>query len=61
MSREELERFAQCLAALPMGTFHGTAHGRRYVFSKTAQAGGRSHKLVAHELGGPDYISLNFL
>ncbi len=27
--------------------------------SKTGFAGGRSQKLVAHELGGTDYISLN--
>lgn len=27
--------------------------------SKRLHAGGRSIKLVAHELGGPDYISLN--
>ncbi|MEP2640480.1 hypothetical protein [Roseobacter sp.] len=32
---------------------------RRYVVSKSRFAGGKSIKLVAHELGGADYISLN--
>lgn len=27
--------------------------------SRTIWAQGKSHKLVAHQLGGPDYISLN--
>ncbi len=44
---------------MPEGTFRGTAAGRRYVVSKTRHAGGRGWKLVAEELGGGDYISLN--
>ncbi|MEM8654820.1 MAG: hypothetical protein AAGF36_08745 [Pseudomonadota bacterium] len=52
--------FATALAALPNGTFHGTAHGRRYVATKSSHAGGKSIKLVAEELGGTDYISLNW-
>ena len=52
--------FATALAALPAGTFHGTAHGRRYVVTKSQFNHGRSVKLVAEELGGPDYISLNW-
>ena len=42
-----------------MGTFRGTSAGRACVVSKTRQIGGRSWKLVAEELGGGDYISLN--
>lgn len=51
--------FAHAFFALPMGTFTGRAHDRRYVVSRQAMAGQKSHKLVAHELGGNDYISLN--
>lgn len=52
--------FATALAALPTGTFHGTASGRRYVVTKSVLNEGRTTKLVAEELGGADYISLNF-
>ena len=45
--------------ALPFGEFTGTSHGRRYVAVKSGFAGGASQKLVAEELGGTDYISLN--
>ncbi|WP_415405305.1 hypothetical protein [Tateyamaria sp. SN3-11] len=34
--------------------------GRRYVVTKSAYAGGKSIKLVSEELGGTDYISLNW-
>jgi hypothetical protein len=37
----------------------GTAGGRRYIASKTVFGGERSVKLVAEEMGGGDYISLN--
>ena len=52
--------FAAALAALPLGTFTGTAAGRRYVVTKSAFSAGKSIKLVAEELGGTDYISLNW-
>jgi len=52
--------FATALRALPMGTFTGRAGGRRYVVTKSAFSGGRAIKLVAEELGGADYISLNW-
>ncbi|WP_299152125.1 hypothetical protein [uncultured Tateyamaria sp.] len=45
---------------MPHGTFTATAYGRRYVVTKSSFAGGKSIKLVAEELGGPDYISLNW-
>ena len=55
MSRDFLAAFD----ALPPGTFTGHAGGRRYRVSRTDFAGGASQKLVAWELGGNDYISLN--
>ncbi|WP_299624966.1 hypothetical protein [uncultured Tateyamaria sp.] len=52
--------FGTALNALPVGTFTGTANGKRYVATKSSFAGGKSIKLVAEELSGPDYISLNW-
>lgn len=51
--------FAAALAAIPPGYSEGRFNGRRYRIEKTHLAGGRSVKLVAWELGGSDYISLN--
>lgn len=55
-----MNAFATALDALPFGTFQGHAQGRRYVVTKSAFADGRAIKLVAEELGGSDYISLNW-
>ncbi|MEP5633679.1 MAG: hypothetical protein ABJP79_17515 [Tateyamaria sp.] len=55
-----MESFGAALSALPLGTFTGTANGRRYVVTKSVFACGKSIKLVAEELGGTDYISLNW-
>ncbi|APX12308.1 hypothetical protein [Tateyamaria omphalii] len=55
-----MSTFETALGALPCGTFQGTAHGRRYVVTKSRFAGDKSIKLVAEELGGADYISLNW-
>ena len=54
-----MQDFLAAFDALPFGRFTGAAHGRRYVAVKSGFAGGASQKLVAEELGGPDYISLN--
>ncbi len=51
--------FLNAFLALPLGTFSGRAGGKAYIVSRTRFADGRSFKLVAHELGGPDYVSLN--
>lgn len=51
--------FTAAFDALPEGRFFGTFEGRRYVATKTGFAGGSAQKLVAEELGGRDYISLN--
>lgn len=45
--------------ALPIGTRKGVFADKRYVLTKTAFNSGKSWKLVAEELGGRDYISLN--
>lgn len=51
--------FLKALDALPAGTSRGYYKSRPYHISKTCFAGGKSIKLVAEELGGRDYISLN--
>lgn len=51
---------AALLGTLPLGTSRGTAQGKRYVATRSVFSAGRSSKLVAEELGGSDYISLNF-
>lgn len=59
MTALRLEDFVAAFDRLPEGTFTGTAGGARYSISKTAFSKGRACKLVATELGGRDYISLN--
>lgn len=54
-----MQDFLDAFDALPFGAFTGTAHDRRYVVVKSGFAGDASQKLVAEELGGSDYISLN--
>ncbi len=54
-----MKTFLEAFNALPLGTFNGVAHGRRYVITRQDFAGGASQKLLAEELGGSDYISLN--
>jgi len=53
------DAFLTAFFTLPAGGFTGTSNGRRYSVVRQDMAGGKSHKLVAKELGGPDYISLN--
>ena len=54
-----MKMFLEAWDALPLGTFHGEAAGRRYVVTRSVFAGGAAQKLVAEELGGTDYISAN--
>lgn len=54
-----LDAFLTAFDALPFGTHDGVFEGRRYVVTKSALAEGNAQKLVAEELGGSDYISLN--
>ena len=51
--------FLAAFDALPFGGYGGTFDGRRYRVTKSRMANGRSQKLEAEELGGPDYISFN--
>ena len=51
--------FVAAFDLLPIGGYGGTYEGRRYRVSKTQMSHGRSQKLEAEELGGPDYISFN--
>ena len=53
------DAFLKAFRALPLGAFTGQAHGRRYQVTRRTYAKGRSHELVARELGGADYISMN--
>lgn len=54
-----IDRFLRTFDALPLGCFRGTADRHRYRVTRSDHAGQASHKLVAEELGGDDYISLN--
>jgi len=50
---------ADRIRAFPPGTCTGRAAGKRYVATRSQFSAGRAIKLVAEELGGQDYISLN--
>ncbi|MEM9584134.1 MAG: hypothetical protein AAGA08_13570 [Pseudomonadota bacterium] len=54
-----LDAFLQAFDALPFGASEGVFEGRRYIATKSALAAGNAQKLVAEELGGNDYVSLN--
>ncbi|WP_367392209.1 peptide methionine sulfoxide reductase [Lewinella sp. LCG006] len=45
---------------LPEGYSEGIYQGRKYGISKKTFNGGKSSKVFAEELGGNDFISLNF-
>ncbi|MEO0990191.1 MAG: hypothetical protein AAFX00_04480 [Pseudomonadota bacterium] len=51
--------FLEKFDSLPMGGYGGSAYGKRWRITKAVMARGRSQKLEAEELGGPDYISFN--
>ncbi len=51
--------FLAAFDSLPLGAFEAVYQGRRYLVTRSEFAGGASQKLVAHQLGGSDYISLN--
>ena len=57
--RLRIAGFISQFNALPVGTFYGESAGKRYVVSRTSFANAKAWKLVAEELGGGDYISLN--
>ena len=51
--------FVEAFDRLPVGGYGGSYEGRRYRITKAQMSNGRSQKLEAEELGGPDYISFN--
>jgi hypothetical protein len=54
------DAFAKAYDAIPLGYSTGYYQGRRYGIRKSATEDKRRGNLVAEELGGADYISLNF-
>lgn len=55
----DLSQFTLRFNALPKGYFTARYIGRRYGVTKSRNDDGRQGNLVARELGGNDYISLN--
>lgn len=51
--------FRTALNAIPEGHSLGLYLGRRWRVEKTTYTRGRSVKLYAHDLAGPDFVSLN--
>ncbi|MGI9391618.1 MAG: hypothetical protein ACR2O1_16295 [Boseongicola sp.] len=51
--------FLSAFDELPTGGYGGTFQGKRYRVTKRQMSNGRSQKLEAEELGGPDYVSFN--
>lgn len=56
----DLTNFTCYYDALPAGYSEGHFQGRRYGIRKQISKDGKRGNLVAEELGGKDYISLNF-
>ena len=56
----DLTTFTQCYDALPAGYSEGHFNGHRYGVRKQISPDGKRGNLAAEELGGNDYISLNF-
>lgn len=54
-----MKDFLEAFDQMPVGAFTATFDGRRYEAVRSVFANGKSEKLVAHEAGGADYISLN--
>ena len=54
-----IDAFLAAFDALPSRSFEGMYNGKRYSVLREDFSGGKSQKLVAHELGGTDYISMN--
>lgn len=51
--------FLAAFDAIPEGSHRGQYDGRDWLVTKSALAQGRAQKLLARELGGPGYVSLN--
>ncbi len=53
-------KYRTLIARVPEGSSYGVYRGRKYALSKRSHNGGRSCKIYAEQLGGSDFISLNF-
>ncbi len=56
----DIKRFEAQLRALPEGASDVHFRGRRYLLRKETLLGGRLIKCYAEELGGNDFVSLNY-
>ncbi|WP_345970195.1 hypothetical protein WCX72_00095 [Sulfurimonas sp. HSL1-6] len=52
--------YCEKLRAFPDGAQEVLYEGKRYLMSKETHLGGRLIKLYAEELGGNDFVSLNY-
>ena len=48
------------ISRIPEGYSEGSYNGRKYGITRTGFNAGKSFKVYAEELGGTDFISLNF-
>jgi len=55
-----LKSLLNIIQSLPIQYVEGIYQNRRYGISKTVFNNGKSFKIFAEELGGNDFISLNF-
>jgi hypothetical protein len=51
--------FRTALNLIPEGHSQGRYQGHRWRVEKTVHAAGRSVKLYAHDLAGPEFVSMN--
>lgn len=59
MSTSDGSSLAELFARLPVGHSVVEQGGRRWSAVRSVQVGGRSQKVFASELGGPDIVSAN--
>lgn len=55
-----MSKYLNLINRIPEGYSEGTYQGRRYGVSKQVFNNGKSQKIFAEELGGNDFISLNY-
>jgi hypothetical protein len=52
--------YRERLKAFPDGAHEAVYNGKRYLMRKETRLGGKLIKLYAEELGGNDFVSLNY-
>lgn len=60
MESQPSHRLVNRIRALPEGHSVGVYRGRAYGITRSTFNGGRSFKVYAEELGGSDFVSLNY-